>query len=81
MVVLGIVPAFVHTEHNGDVFALGGCGDDHLFGSTLHVLRRVFTFGEAAGGFNHDVRAYIPPGNRSRVFLGKDANFIAVDQQ
>ena len=77
VVLRGVVRVFVDAEHDGDVFVLGGRGDDDLFDRAAQVLACVFGFGEMARGFDDDFRADRFPVNRRRVFLGEDAKLVA----
>ncbi len=77
----GIVRTFVHAEHDGDVFVLGGSRDDDLLHCAAQVFRGILGVGETAGGFHHHLRADAGPIDRGRIFDRENLNALAVDQQ
>ena len=74
----GIVLVVVDAEHDGDVFAVGGSGDDDFFHRPAQMLLCVFGLGEPAGRFNDDLRAHDLPRNRSRIFFLEYLELLAI---
>ena len=73
--VFGVVYA-IH-EHRGVV--LGRCGLDHLLGTGFEVCLAGFCGQEETGAIDHDVRARFVPLQVGGITLGRQTNFLAVN--
>ena len=77
----GIVGGIVHAEHDGDVFVLRRSGDDDLLHRTAQVLGGILGIGEAAGGFDDDLRADAGPiESRPGSLVAKTLMRLAADR-
>src|SRR5206468_2547879 len=74
-----IVLFLVHAQHEGNVFVGRGSGDDDFFNGLAEVNLGYVCIGEAAGGFNHDLRADGGPGKLGGILLGIDFDLLPVD--
>ena len=93
MVLLRIVLVFVDAQHDGQVFAFGGGGNDDLLGATggdvidctldglALLVDAVFLDGEQTGRLDHDVHAQVFPRDGGRIGFLEDFDFLAIDQQ
>src|SRR5580658_131174 len=63
----GIVNVVVDSEDEGDIFILGGCGDDDFFDASAKVLPGVVGVGESSGGVENDLGADGFPRQRGGV--------------
>ena len=74
-----IVEVIVDAHHDSEVFALGRCGDDHLFGAGLDVALGFLGGGEQAGGLDHDVHAEFLPRQAAGLAGADHFHLVAVD--
>ena len=74
-----IVEVIVDAHHDSEVFALGRCGDDDLFGAGLNVALRFLGGGEQAGGLNDDVHAEFLPRQAAGLAGTDHFHLVAVD--
>jgi hypothetical protein len=76
-----VVRVEVHAEHDGDVLAAGGRGDDDLLRAGFEVLGGVVALREEAGRLQDHVDAEITPSEVRRVTLGLDEDLLAVHDE
>ena len=76
----GIVLLVVHAQHEGDVFILRRSRDDDFLHRPAQMLLGVVGIGEAAGRFDHDLRAHGFPRQRGRIFFFEYLDGLAVDR-
>ena len=93
MVLGGIVLVFVDAQHDSQVFAFSGSGNDDLLGAargdvidcTLDGLAllvdAVFLDGEQTSQLDDDVNAQIFPHDGGRVGFLEDFDFLPIDQK
>ena len=77
----GVVSVVVDTQHDGDVFILGRCRDDHLASPSLQMKRCLGAFGEESGGLDDHINTEFFPRELGRIALAQNTNLIAVDTQ
>ena len=75
-----VVGAEVHAQHDRDVLALRGRGDEDLLRPCRQVLGGAVAIGEEARGLDHDVDAEVAPWQCTRVTLGEHLQLLAVDK-
>jgi len=87
MVIGGIILAFIDAQDHGDVFVLGGGGDDDLLGAAFFDMnvgasfalgRVALGIGEDTGGFNHNIHTQIGPVQVGGVFFSEDAHHVTI---
>ncbi len=79
----GVVLVFVHAHDDGDVFVLGGSGDDDFLEARRQVIMALsfFGFGEEAGGFDDVVDAHRRPREFGWGLGGDDFDLVPVDDE
>ena len=75
----GVVLVVVHTQHDGDVFALSRGRDDDFFDGAAKVLFGVGGIGKPSGRFDDDLCAQAGPINFGRVFNRKNLDLLVAD--
>src|SRR6266487_1003486 len=76
-----IVYIFVDTQHDREIFALGGSGDNYFFRAALQVCGGFAGIGEEAGGLDNDVGTKVRPGDLRGIALRDDLDFVPIDDQ
>ncbi len=74
-----VVEVVVDAHHDGEVLALGRCGDDHLFGPGLDVALGLLGGGEQAGGLDHDIHAEFLPRQAAGLAGTDHFHLVAID--
>ena len=70
----------VDAQHDRGVeVVLGRGAQDHPLGAGVDVLLKAGAIGEPPGRFQGDLAAQLLPGQVGRVFLGRDRDLLAVD--
>ena len=80
-VLLRVVGPVVDAHADGEIGALGGCGDDHFLRAGLEVLRRLVAIGEEAAALEDEVDAELLPREPGGIPLGEDAHLPPVDDE
>ncbi len=70
----------IYAHHDGGIHVVFGWhGQDHFLRAGFEVFSGLLAGSEDAGGFHHVLHVQIFPGQGFRVFLGKDSDPFAVD--
>src|SRR5580692_10446216 len=79
---LWIVPALVHAQHDRDIFALCRGGDEDFFRAAAIDMRASFgCIGKEAGRLDYDIDSQVAPRKFARVAFGKDLDSLPVDRE
>ena len=76
---VGVVEAFVHTQHKGNVFVARRGGYDDLLRAGFEMLSCAARVGECAGTLHNDIHATIAPCKVGGVALGGGAYLLIVN--
>src|SRR6185312_916831 len=74
-----VIFVVIHTQHQSDVFVLGGGRDDDFLDAVAKVLFSVSGVGKASGGLDNHLRANTAPGQFCGVFFGENLDGLAGD--
>ena len=74
----GVVPVFIHAQHEGDVFVAGRRGYDDLLCADLKMRRGSSRVSENTCAFDDDLHAHIGPRELRRIAVRKGADIFTI---